>query len=54
MLQEVIPLSFKKAGRVWCGGAPETHWATCHNAVSSNKTKKFLKSPVFLDLNGIV
>ena len=24
-----LPLRFRKAGRLWCGGAPETHWATC-------------------------
>ena len=22
-------LRFRKAGRLWCGGAPETHWVTC-------------------------
>ena len=22
---EIIPLRFRKAGRVWCGGAQETH-----------------------------
>ena len=31
----------------WCGGARETHWATCHNRVSPSKTKEFLKSPCF-------
>ena len=39
-------------GRVWCGGARETHLATCHNGVTSSKTKEFLKSPCFLDING--
>lgn len=34
-------LRFRKAGTEWCGGAGETHWATCHNN----------KSPCFLDLN---
>ena len=24
-----VPLRFRKAGSVWCGGAPETPWATC-------------------------
>ena len=24
-----IPFRFRKAGRVWCSGARETHWATC-------------------------
>ena len=23
-----LPSKFRKAGRVWCGGARETHWAT--------------------------
>ena len=43
----VLPLRFRKAGRVWCGGARETHWATCHNEVTSCKTKEFLKSLSF-------
>ena len=47
------PLRFRKAGRVWCGGALETHWATCHNEVTASKTKEFLKSFCFLDHNGI-
>ena len=27
--------------------------ATCHNRVTPNKSKEFLKSPCFLDLNGL-
>jgi len=46
-----IPLSFQKAGRVWCSGARET---TCHNGVTPSKNKEFLKSAGFLDLNGII
>ena len=34
-----------------CGGAQETHLATCHNIVTPRKTEEFLKSPYFLDLN---
>ena len=44
---EKIPLKFRKAGRVWCGGARETHWVTCHNRVTSSKTKESLKSSCF-------
>ena len=29
-----IPLRFRKAGRVWCGGARETHGPTCHNGLT--------------------
>ena len=42
-----LPLGFRKAGMVWCGGARETHWATCNNEVTPRKTKEFLKSPCF-------
>ena len=49
---EKIPLSFKKAGRVLCGGARETHWATCHNRVTPTKTTEFSNLPAFSDLNG--
>ena len=42
-----LPLRFRKARRVWCGGARETHWAPCHDGVTSNKTKEFLKYPYF-------
>ena len=39
----LIPLKFRKAGRVWCGGAR----VTCHNIVTSSKIKEFLKYPCF-------
>ena len=42
-----IPLRLRKAGRVWCGGAQETNWATCHNRVTPRKTKESLKSSRF-------
>ena len=42
-----VPLKFRKAGRVWCGGARETHIATCHNGVTPSKSKEFLESPRF-------
>ena len=41
-LLEILPLRFTKARRVMCGGARETHWATCQNGVTSSKTKGFL------------
>ena len=47
-----LTLWYRKAGRAWCGGARETHWATCHDRVTPSKTKEFLKSPRFLVLNG--
>ena len=37
-----------------CDGARETHWTTCHNGVTPSKTKEFLKSPRFFDLNGMI
>ena len=40
-----IPLKFSKTGIMWCGGAPETHWVTCHNCVTVRKTKQSLRSP---------
>ena len=43
----ILPLRFRKAETVWCGGARETHWATCHNLVTPSKTKESLKSPCF-------
>ena len=49
---KIVPLRFRKTGRVWCGGARETHWATCHKGVTPSKTKEFFKSPAFLDPNG--
>ena len=42
-----VPLRFRKAERVWCGGARGTHWATCHNRMTPSKTKEFLESPAF-------
>ena len=47
-----IPVRFKKAGRVWCGGARKTHCATCHTEVTRSKTKDFLESPRFWSLDG--
>ena len=49
-----LPLRFRKARKVWCGGARETHWASCHNGVTPSKTEGFIKSPWLLDLNGII
>ena len=49
-----IPLRFRKAGRMWCGGARETHWATCHNKVTVTKTKQSLKAPAFLSSYGML
>ena len=46
-ISKFLPLRFRKAGRVWCGGARETLWATCHNRVTPCKTKEFLKCPCF-------
>ena len=43
-MKKFLPLRFRKAGKVWCGGAQETHWATCHNGVTPSETKEFLKS----------
>ena len=42
-----LPLKFIKAGRVWSGGARETHWARSHNWVTVSKTKQSLRSPCF-------
>ena len=30
----VLPLRFRKAGRVWYGGAGGAHWAAFHNGVA--------------------
>ena len=49
--KKIVSVRFRKAGRVWCGDARETHWATCHNGVSPSKTKEFLESPCFMDRN---
>ena len=46
-LQKILPIIVRKAGRVWCLGARETHWAMCHNEVTVSKTKQCLKSPCF-------
>ena len=43
----VVPLRFRKAGRLWRGGARETHLEKCHNGVTPCKTKEFLKSSRF-------
>ena len=45
---DIIPLRFRKAGRVWFGGARKTHWATRHYRETPSKTKEFLKSSCFL------
>ena len=45
--ENFLPLRFRKAGKVWCGGARETHYDTCHNRVTPSKTKKLLKTPCF-------
>ena len=50
--RQKIPLRFRKAGKVWFGGARETHCATCHNGMTPSEIEEFLKSPCFLDLNG--
>ena len=42
-----IALRFRRAGRVWCGGARGTHWATCHNGVTVSKTKQSNRSSYF-------
>ena len=42
-----LPFRFRQAGRLRCGGARETHCATCHDGVASSKTKQFLKSSCF-------
>ena len=34
-----IPLRFGKARKVWCDGAQENHWVTCHNRVTPSKTE---------------
>ena len=40
-----IPLRFRKAGRMWCGGARETHWATCFSPANF---------PAFFDLHDTI
>ena len=44
---ERLPSRFMKAGKVWCGGALETHWATCQYGVIVSKTKQSFKSSCF-------
>ena len=46
-LKNYVPVRFRIAGRLWCGGARATHWGTCQNRVTASKTKEFLKSPCF-------
>ena len=43
----LLPLRFWKTRKFWCGGARETHWATCHNRVTPSRSKEFLKCPCF-------
>ena len=43
-----IPLRYRKAESVFCGGARGTRTLTSHRIVTSRKTKEFLKSPRFL------
>ena len=43
----LLPLRFRKVGRLWCGGARETYWATCHEGMTHSETKGFLKSSFF-------
>ena len=50
----LLLLKFSKAGRVSCGGARETHWATCHNGVTPSKTKEFFKSSCFFEISMVV
>ena len=47
----LIPLRFRKVGRVWCDGAREAHWATYDNWMTPSKTEEVLKSPAFINLN---
>ena len=41
-MSTLYTVRIEKTGRVWCGGARETQGATCHNEVTSKKTKEFL------------
>ena len=36
-----------KIGKVWCGGARATHWATCHYKWLLAKQRSISKSPLF-------
>ena len=50
--EDQLPLRFRKAGKVWSGGAWETHWATCQMEWLLAKPRSFSNLPAFLDLNG--
>ena len=43
-----LPLRFRKAGMVWCGGAREIQLTTSDKGVTPGKPKEFLKSLDFL------
>ena len=47
MSELMIPLLFREAGRVWCGGARENQLVTSHNGVTVSKTKQSLRSSCF-------
>ena len=49
--EEVLSWRFRKAGRVWCGGARETHWATWHNGVTVRKKWTHSNLHAFQDLD---
>ena len=46
--EQYIPLRYRKAARVWCDGARETHTATCHNRMTPCYPKELLKFPRFI------
>ena len=48
-IRKYLSLRFRKAGRVWCGGARETHWATGDSYQNQGVSQI---TPFFLDLNG--
>ena len=52
--EEVLSWGFRKAGRVWCGGAQETHWATCHNGVTVRNKWAHANLHAFQDLDGTI
>ena len=45
-LNYLLPLRYRKAGKLWFSGAQETYWDTCHNGVTLWKTKEFPNLPV--------
>ena len=47
----IISLRFTKAGRVWCGGARETHWAHVTIEWLLAKPRSFSNLPAFLGLD---